>query len=68
MALVEAARYYNSFDAGFARDLLAAEGIESFLFDLEMSWEGLGLIIPVRLMVDDDDLDEALEILAAPTI
>jgi hypothetical protein len=39
--------------------------VESFAFDTEMSWEGLGGIIPIRLMVDDEDLDEARRILAA---
>ena len=64
MPLVLAARFYNSFDAGAAQGMLAAAGIESVLFDTEMSWEGLGGIIPIRLMVLDDDLAEAQEILA----
>ena len=65
MALVELAKYYNSFESGLARSVLAENGIESFVFDSEMSWEGLGGIIPARLMVDEDDLDEARRILAA---
>jgi hypothetical protein len=56
MALVEAARFYNSFEAGVARSRLEAEGIASFIFDMEMSWEGMGGVIPIRLMVDEDDL------------
>lgn len=63
MALVLAARFYNSFEAGNARALLDANGIESVLFDLEMSWEGLGGLIPIRLMVLDEDLEEARSIL-----
>ena len=63
MALVRLANFYNSFEAGLARSKLAAEGIDSFLFDVEMSWEGLGGLIPIRLMVDDEDLEEAREIL-----
>jgi hypothetical protein len=64
MALVEAGRFYNSFDAGLARSHLAAEGIDSILFDLEMSWEGMGGIIPIRLMVDESDLGEAVALLS----
>jgi len=64
VALVELAKYYNSFEAGLARSVLAENGVESFAFDTEMSWEGLGGIIPIRLMVDDEDIDEARRILA----
>jgi hypothetical protein len=68
MALVLLARYYNSFESGLARSVLAENGVQSFVFDNEMSWEGFGgVIIPVRLMVDEDDLDEARRILAAGT-
>ena len=66
MALVEAARFYNSFEAGLARSRLDADGIDCFLFDMEMSWEGLGGMIPIRLMVDDGDLEAARSILADP--
>ena len=65
MALVELAKFYNSFESGLARSVLAENGVESYVFDNEMSWEGLGGIIPTRLMVDEDDLDEARRILAA---
>ncbi len=63
--LVEAGRFYNSFEAGLVRALLAAHGIESVLFDTEMSWEGMGGIIPIRLMVVEEDADEARSILEA---
>ncbi|MDT9599610.1 putative signal transducing protein [Sphingosinicella rhizophila] len=63
MALVELARFYNSFEAGLARSRLASEGIESFIFDMEMSWDGMGILIPIRLMVDDEDRDEAAGLL-----
>jgi len=66
MALVAVARFYNSFDAGAARSRLDAAGIPSFLFDTEMSWEGLGGIIPIRLMVDDEDAEEARRLLDEP--
>ena len=63
MALVLAARFYNSFDAGAAKAALAAEGIESVLFDTEMSWEAFGGVIPIRLMVLDEDLADARAVL-----
>jgi len=55
MALVELAKFYNSLEAGAAQSRLDADGIESFLFDMNMSWEGMSGIIPIRLMVDEDD-------------
>ncbi|PSJ36709.1 putative signal transducing protein [Allosphingosinicella deserti] len=63
--LVEAARFGNSFEAGAARSALEAEGIGAVLFDLEMSWEAFGGLIPIRLMVLDEDLAEAQRLLAA---
>ena len=64
MALVEAARFYNSIEAAMARARLAADGIESVLFDTEMNWGGLDGVVPVRLMVDGDDLPAARRRLA----
>jgi hypothetical protein len=62
--LVEAARFSNSLDAGLALSALEAEGIGAILFDTEMTWEGMGGLIPIRLMVLDEDLDEAKKVLA----
>jgi hypothetical protein len=62
--LVEFDRFYNSFEAGLVRSLLAAHGIESVLFDVEMNWGGLDGVVPVRLMVGDDDLAQAKRVLA----
>jgi hypothetical protein len=59
MALVELAKFYNSFEAGAAQSRLNADDIESVLFDLNMSWEGMSGVIPIRLMVDEDDLARA---------
>ncbi|MEA3061205.1 MAG: hypothetical protein QOJ94_986 [Sphingomonadales bacterium] len=59
MALVEVARFYNSFQGGAAQSRLTSEGIESFLFDINMNWEGMGGVIAIRLMVDEDDLARA---------
>jgi hypothetical protein len=59
MALVELAKFYNSFEAGAAQSRVEADGIETFLFDMNMSWEGMSGVIPIRLMVDEDDLPRA---------
>jgi hypothetical protein len=64
MPLVEAAKFYNSFDAGLAKSRLEADGIGAVLFDTEMTWEGMGLLIPIRLMVLDEDLADARASLA----
>lgn len=61
MALVLAGKYHNSFEAGLAKARLEDEGIMSFVMDTDMSW--LGGIVPIRLMVDDEDLDAAVRIL-----
>jgi hypothetical protein len=61
--LVEVGRYYNSLEAGLARSALEAEGIGAVLFDTEMTWEGMGGLIPIRLMVVDDDLAQARRVL-----
>ncbi len=66
MSLVEAARFYNSFEAGLAQSRLEEAGIDSVLFDLEMATYGIGLSIPVRLMVLDDDLEVAIKALDLP--
>lgn len=66
MSLVEAAKYYNSFEAGLAKSRLEEAGVDSVLFDLEMATYGIGLSIPVRLMVLDDDLQIAIKVLQLP--
>ena len=66
MALVEAQRFYNSLEAGLGRSRLEAEGIGCVLFDTEMTWEGMGGLIPIRLMVLDEDLAAARRALDAP--
>jgi hypothetical protein len=63
MALVEAAKYYNVFEASLAQGRLAAEDIACVLFDTEMNWGGLDGVVPVRLMVDEDALMAARQVL-----
>jgi hypothetical protein len=65
MALVELGRYFNSFEAGVVRSRLADDRIEAFIFDLNMSWDGMGIMIPIRVMVDEDDLEDAQAIIRA---
>ena len=62
MALVELAKYFDRFEADLVRVRLAAAGIECILFDVEMSW--IGSAVPIRLMVDEEDKEEAAAILA----
>jgi hypothetical protein len=42
---------------------LSDEGIDSFIFDLGMTLQS-GFAVPVRLMVDEDDLARALRVLS----
>jgi hypothetical protein len=63
MALVRAGTFYNIFEASVAKSRLDAEGIESILFDTEMNWGGLDGVVPIRLMVDDEDEAEARRVL-----
>ncbi len=67
MALVEAARFYTRIEADIARGALEAAGIEGILFDAEMNWGGADLgVVPVRLMVLEEDLAAARAFLADP--
>lgn len=65
MSLVELARFENRIEAELARLALESEGIDAVLFDADMHSFGWGPIIPVRLMVLDDDLSVAREVLAS---
>ncbi|HET9397653.1 MAG TPA: DUF2007 domain-containing protein [Sphingomicrobium sp.] len=64
MSLVELARYGTRVEADLARLALGAEGIEAVIFDAEAnSFFGGGGLIGVRLMVLEEELDEASAIL-----
>lgn len=64
MALVELARFYNSFEAGIVQSRLEADGIMSVLFDMNVAMgDGLSLLIPIRLMVYDEDEADARRIM-----
>jgi len=64
MALVEAARFYTRIEASLAKARLDAADIPCVLFDMEMNWGGADLgVVPVRLMVDDEDEAEVRALL-----
>ena len=60
MGLVELAKYPNRHEAELARERLEGGGIFAVCFDGGMNIaEGIGLLIPVRPMVLDDDVAAA---------
>ena len=63
MALVELARFENRIEAELARLNIQSQGIDAVLFDAEMASFGWGPMMPIRLMVLDEDLEEARELL-----
>ena len=64
MALVELARFQTKVEADLARLLLESDGLNPLLFDEGMNNIGLGPMMPIRLMVLDEDEDEARRLLA----
>jgi hypothetical protein len=64
MALVEAARFLNSFEAGMAQGRLEAENIPSFIFGMEMNPIFAGGVFNIQLMVDEGDLEAARQLLS----
>ncbi len=66
MALVELARFSSGIEGQIVRSRLEADGIPAVCFDTGMNIaESVGIMIPVRVMVDDDNLEEARAILAS---
>jgi Putative prokaryotic signal transducing protein len=62
--LVEALASIDSMQVRIAHDLLASNGIESFIFDEESSrMLGSTAAVPARLMVHADRYDDALKLL-----
>ncbi|QNN64832.1 DUF2007 domain-containing protein [Sphingomonas rhizophila] len=65
MSLVELGRYASHVDADVDRLALQARGIDAVLFDAETNnFFGAGGLIWVRLMVLDEDLDAARQLLS----
>lgn len=65
MSLVELARFQNRVEAELARLRLESQGIDAVLFGAETGSLGLGPMMPVRLMVLDEDLVDAARVLAS---
>ena len=65
--VVEAARFGSRVEADLARLYLESEGITAVLFDADINnvfgWF-YALLLPVRLMVLDEDLAEATRLLS----
>jgi hypothetical protein len=64
--LAEAARFNNRVEADLARLYLESEGVDAVLFDTEINYFYGGLFLPVRLMVLDEDVELAQQLLASP--
>ena len=65
MSLVELGRYARN-EAHMVVGLLGSHGVDAVAFDGEASTgEGSAFLIPVRVMVDADDLDRARALLPA---
>ena len=64
--LVEAARFDNRIEAEVARLNLEAGGVDAVLFDAEMNSFGWGPLMPIRLMVVEEDLADARRLLRVP--
>lgn len=65
MALVELIRLSNGAEAELLRGRLESAGVAAVCFDAGMNIaDSVGLMIPVRIMVLDEDLAEAKDLLA----
>ncbi len=65
MPLVELVRLSNGAEAELLRGRLESAGVHAVCFDTGMNIaESVGLLIPVRVMVLDEDLGEAQALVA----
>ena len=65
MSLVELKRYFTAIEAEVDRTVLASHGIEAMVFDSGLnSAEGGGMATAARLMVLDEDFEDAAALLA----
>ena len=65
MPLVELVRLPNGAEAELLRGRLGSAGVHAVCFDADMNIaESVGLLIPVRIMVLDEDLVEAQALIA----
>ena len=61
--LVEAARFNLPYQADLCRMFLESHGIEALVFDAQSYGYSEGAMVGVRVMVLDDDVDEARRVL-----
>ena len=62
--MIEVGRYLTMVEADLARLLRGSHGIEAMVLDSQMNSFYGGVAMPVRLVVDDADQQDALAILA----
>ena len=62
--LVEAARFNWPYQAELFRLFLGSHGLEAIVFDTQSSGYSEGALVGARVMVLDEDLDEARKLLA----
>ena len=62
--LVEVARFVRPYEADLARLFLESYGVTAVVFDAGSQGYADGALVNVRLMVIDEELDEALEALS----
>ena len=62
--LVEAARFNWPYQAELFRLFLGSHGVEAIVFDTQSSGYSEGALVGARVMVLDEDLDEARKLLA----
>jgi hypothetical protein len=62
--LLQAARYNTAIEAEIARSFLESHGIGAVVFDSASSLYSEGALIGARVMVLDEDLEEAMKLLA----
>jgi hypothetical protein len=62
--LVEAASFHNLIEADLARLYLESEGVDAVLFDTGINSSYGGLVMPVRLMVLEEEMERARRLLA----
>ena len=62
--LVEAARFNWPYQAELFRLFLGSHGVEAVVFDTQSSGYSEGALVGARVMVLDEDLDEARKLMA----
>jgi hypothetical protein len=62
--LVEAARFNWPYQAELFRLFLGSHGVEAIVFDTQSSGYSEGALVGARVMVLDEDLDQARKLMA----